>query len=228
MSFFTSFFMNLRFLPGNLYDFYSSSLMFYVFVLAFSSTFLFSGIICSEYKKKTGFTIIPLLKRHELLIGKFIANYLLNIGVAAVHYITMIIFGFYFYGPPIPYTLVISFGLVTLYLLALCSVITFFSSFMPSPTSAMVLTLSMFFFGFSIIQSIIPYIEPLYSFLYLFSIISESLNPELSYQDRYFIDTETGKIWWWFPTIEAAIISFIIYIVIFFILALYIFKKKKL
>lgn len=228
MSFFSSFFMKLQFLPWSLYDFYSSSLMFFIFVLAFSSTFFFSGILCSEFKKKTGFTIIPLLKRHELLIGKFFANYLLNIGVTAVFYITMILFGFYFYGPPIPYTLVISFGLVMLYLLALCFVITFFSSFMPSSTSAMVLTLSMYFFGFSLIQSIIPHIEPLYSFLYLFSIITESLNPELSYQFRYVIDTETGVIRWGFPTIEAAIISFIIYIIIFFILALYIFKKKQL
>ena len=232
MSFFSSFFMKSIFLPWNLYYFYSSSLMFYIFVLAFSSTFFFSGIICSEFKKKTGFTIIPLLERHELLIGKFLANYLLNIGVAAVYYITMILFGFYFYGPPIPYTLIISFGLVMLYLLALCSVITFLSSFMPSPTSAMVLTLSMYFFGFSLIQTLIqainPHSEPLYSFYYLFSIITESLNPELSYIDRFFIDTEMDMTFWMFPTIEAAIISFIIYFIIFFTLALYIFKKKKL
>jgi ABC-type transport system involved in multi-copper enzyme maturation permease subunit len=209
-----------------------SSFSFFIFVLTFSSTFFFSGIICSEYKKKTGFAIVPLLKRHELLIGKFFANYVLNIGVAAVHYVTMVLFGFYLYGPPVFYTTVISFGLVMLYILALSSFITFFSSFMPSPASVIVLTLSMFFFGFPLIQSLIqpifPQIEPLYSFFYLFSIITQSFNPELSYEFRYYIDTETGEIWWGFPTIEAAILSFIIYFIIFFMLALYIFKKKQL
>ena len=79
-----------------------------------------------------------------------------------------------------------------------------------------------------LIQAFNPHLEPLYSFYYLFSIITESLNPELSYQDRFHIDTEMDMTFWMFPTIEAAIISFIIYFIIFFTLALYIFKKKQL
>ena len=229
---FLPYYLNFQNLHWELFYFYSSSLMFFIFMLAFSSTFFFSGIICSEHKKKTGFTILPLLKRHELLIGKFFANYLLSVGVAAVQYISMVLYGFYFYGPPLLSTPILSFGLVMVYLLALNSIITFFSSFMPSATSVIIVVLSLFFFGFAIIQSLLlsvnPYFEPLYSFYYLFNIIQESLNPLLlyNYQHRYFIDPEMNDVWWGFPTIEGALISLTIYFVVFFLLSYLIFKKK--
>ncbi len=118
-----------------------------------------------------------------------------------------------------------------IYLLALSSMITFFSSLMPSATSVIIVVLSLFFFGFAIIQSIIqgisPYFEPLYSFYYLFNIITESLDPNLyfNYQFRYNFDE---CVWWGFPTIEGAVISLIIYFIIFILLAYFIFEKKEI
>ena len=235
VSFITGFlfyYVKFRTLSWELWSFYSSSLAFFIFILVFSSTFFFSGIICSENKKKTGFTILPLLKRHELLIGKFCANYLLSVGVAAVQYVSMVLYGYYFYGSLFLSTPLISFGLVMVYLLALNSFTTFFSSFMPSATSTIIVVLSLFFFGFSILESvflsIFPNFEPFYSFYYLFNIIGESLNPLLlnNYQYRFHIDPEFNSVWWGFPTIEGALISLTAYFVIFFLLSYIIFKKK--
>ncbi len=229
---FLFFIMKFRNLDWELWSFYSNSLAFFILVLVFSSTFLFSGLLCSEYKKKTGFTILPLIKRHELLIGKFFANYLLSVGVAGVQYISMILYGYYFYGPPFIYTPLISFGFVMLYLLALNSLITFFSSFMPSASSAIIVVLALFFFGFSILEtlflSINPYFEPLYSISYLFNIIRESLDPRLliNYQHRFSFDPEMNIVWWGFPTVEGALISLTLYFVVFFLLSYLIFKKK--
>ena len=217
-----------RALPWPQYSLYQSSLWWFVFTILFSSSFFFSSIICSEYKKKTGLMIIPLITRQELFIGKFLANYLYVVVFAAIHYITIYILAFSFYGPPLISTPLISFAFVTLFILALCCLISFFSSFMPSPAYVIIIIIALYVFGFSMIESIIDSsIEPLYSFVYLYKIIIEIINPNFSVFGRIFEDPD-GTIYWSFPTVEGAIFSLSVYAIIFFSLTLFIFKKKQI
>jgi ABC-type transport system involved in multi-copper enzyme maturation permease subunit len=223
---FISGFIN-RVLPWPQYSFYQSSLWWFVFTILFSSSFFFSSIICSEYKKKTGLMIIPLITRQELFVGKFLANYLYVVVFAAIHYIIMYILAFELYGPPLISTPLISFAFVTLFILALCCLISFFSSFMPSPAYVIIIIMALYVFGFSMIQSIIDSsIEPLYSFSYLYKIIIVINNPDFSVLDR--ISEIDGTIYWDFPTVEGAILSLSVYVIIFFSLTLFIFKKKQI
>ncbi|KKN41381.1 hypothetical protein LCGC14_0723770 [marine sediment metagenome] len=85
-------------------------------IIVLAVNLFFGNIICSEFKNKTGFEILPLINRYKLLVGKYLANSTLVIGNVIVHYLTMALYGYYFYGSPILSTLLYSFGFAVLYL----------------------------------------------------------------------------------------------------------------
>ena len=228
IAFLGSFITGFHSLPWPQYSFYMSGLWWFIFTIAFSTSFFFSGIICSDYKKKTGVMIIPLIKKYQLFIGKFITNYLLTIIIAVIQYGMMYLFGFYYYGPVFLNTPLLSLMFVLLYLLTLGALISFFSSFMPSETYVIITTLALYFFGFSMIESLIhvinPHIEPLYSLRYLYTIIIQIIDPSYSTYSRF--DDFTNE--WLFPTVYGAILALSLQAIIFFTLTLFILKKKQI
>ncbi|KKM82225.1 hypothetical protein LCGC14_1321720, partial [marine sediment metagenome] len=167
-----------------------------------------------------------------LIIGKYIANYILVIGIAAIHYFLMALLCFYFYAEPIPPSLFLSFGYLALYILALASVTTFLSSFMPSAGSVLIIIIALILFGFSIIDSFVTLtqIEPLYSLTYLDNIISNIIYPEFFTRERYYEYTQdniTHRIWL-FPSAEGALIGLSLYAIVFFLLGYLLFKRRQL
>jgi ABC-type transport system involved in multi-copper enzyme maturation permease subunit len=200
--------------------------------LFLSTGFFFSGIICTEYKKKTGLTLLPLIDKHNLIIGKYIANFILVLGIAAIQYFLMALLGFYFFAEPIPPSLFLSFAYLALYILALASVTTFLSSFMPSAGSVIIIIIGLILFGFSIIDvfGAPSGIEPLYSLTYLYNIISKIIYPEFSTMERYYEYTQnniTHRIWA-FPSAEGALIVLTLYAIVFFLLGYLLFKRRQL
>jgi len=215
----------VSFLPYSLATFYQNGSQYLILLIVLEVCFFFSGMICSEFKNKTGLTIIPLISKNKLLLGKYIANLLLVIGLIGVHYITIVFLGYYFYGGIIMSSILISFGFAVLFVLALSSIVTFLSSFMKSVIPIIIIILGLFLFGFSIIEAfmrtIAPEFEPLYSLLYMSNIIRYSLYPNFTSMDRV---TSFGQ--WIFPTVEGALIMMLIYTVIFFTLANQLFKRR--
>jgi len=219
-------FMNL---PYSQVDLYQSLIVSFMMILFLTTGFFFSGIICTEYKKKTGLTLLPIIHKHNLIIGKYIANYVLVIGIAAIQYFLMALLTFYFYAEPIPPTLFLSFGYLALYL---ASVTTFLSSFMPSASSVLIIIIALILFGFSIIDVFVTptSIEPLYSLTYLYNIISNIIYPEFSTMERYYEyiqDNITHRIWS-FPSAEGALIVLTLYAIVFFLLGYLLFKRRQL
>jgi len=143
--YFVYYFFPNNVLPRSIMTFYGQSMAMLNLILIFAASYFFSGVICSEFKNKTGFTVLPLISRNKLILGKYIANLILVIGLAAVHYLIMLLLGYNFYGEPIIFRLITSFGFCVLYIIALSSIITFLSSFMPSSAS---IIFSGFFFFF--------------------------------------------------------------------------------
>ncbi len=225
-------FMSGLTLPYSQIDLYQSGILFFMTILFLTTGFFFSGIICTEYKKKTGLTLLPLIDKHNLIIGKYIANYILVIGIAAIQYFLMALLNFYFYAEPIPPSLFLSFGYLALYILALASVTTFLSSFMPSASSVLIIIIALILFGFSIIDVFVKptRIEPLYSLTYLYNIISKIIYPEFSTMERYYEYTQdniTHRIWS-FPSAEGALIVLTLYSIVFFLLGYLLFKRRQL
>jgi len=225
-------FTSYNILPYSQIDLYQSGIGFFMMILFLTTGFFFSGIICTEYKKKTGLTLLPLIDKHNLIIGKYIANYILVIGIAAIQYFLMALLCFYFYAEPVPPSLFLSFGYLALYILALASVTTFLSSFMPSAGPVIIIVIALILFGFSIIDSFVAptRIEPLYSLTYLYNIISKIIYPEFSTMERYseYIQNNITHRIWSFPSAEGALIVLTLYAIVFFLLGYLLFKRRQL
>ena len=214
--------------PSNQADYLQYVSNFYLFMVILSIGIFFSGIICSEYQRKTGLTSFPLINKSQLILGKYIANYIMVIGIGVIYFSCMGIFSYYLYGGPILHTIFISFSFLALYLLALASFTAFLSSFMPSPLPVFAIITGFLLFGGFIIDPVVrslsANLEPLYSLSYLYNIVSYTLYPNFSSIERYH---ELGNLWR-FPSAAGATISLTTYAIAFLILAYLIFRRRKL
>ena len=93
-----------------------------------------------EYDKKTGYITFPIINKYKLVVGKYLGALTLMIGVCGVFYIALGVLGIYWYGGPINYRYYYSFGITILYILAVASFVTFFSSFMKNVNITIVST----------------------------------------------------------------------------------------
>jgi ABC-2 type transport system permease protein len=203
----------------------------------------FSGIICSEFNKRTGFIVFPKINKFKLIIGKYLGNLILVVSIVAVYYFILGLFGFYYYGGPINIRLFYSFGFAVLYIIALSSFVTFFSSFMRSVNITIITTLIILLIGLNLADSIVTLIlkdsfEPLYSLQYLGNLITTILQnpfPDPRYVEFSFGGMGPGGMGgdfsfgtWLTPSIEMGTTLLIIYIVTFFALAAVLFKRRQL
>ena len=229
-------------LPDTQAGFYSSGLGFISFITLFAACLFFSGIICSEFNKRTGFIVFPKINKYKLIIGKYLGNLILVVSIITVYYFILAILGFYYYGGPINIRLFYSYGFAVLYVIALSSFVTLFSSFMKSETVTIIITLIILLIGLNIADQIITLVfrdtfEPLYSLSYLGNIITSILEfpfPDPRYSEFSFsgMGPFGGGSFiigtWLTPSIEMAIILLLLYIIACFLLAALLFKRRQL
>ena len=237
----------LQLIPGNLLSdtqaaFFSGGLRFISFLTLFAACLFFSGIICSEFNKRTGFIVFPKINKYKLIIGKYIGNLILVVFIITVYYFVLAILGVYYYGAFINIRIFYSYGFAVLYLIALSSFVTLFSSFMKSETVTIIITLIILLIGFTISDQIITLVfkdtfEPLYSLSYLGNIISSILEnpfPNPRYRESSFSGAGPfggGRFTfgtWLTPSIGMAITLLLVYIVACFTLAALLFKRRQL
>lgn len=217
-------------------DYFQGGLGFMVFILYFSASFFFGGIVCSEYSSKTGYIVFPKINRYKLLIGKFLGNLSYFFAVIGVYYVILALLGAYFYGFPINTRLWESFGFALLYGLTIASFVTFFSSFMKNVSMTIVACILILLIGFSIADQIIvlinPDIEPLYSLSYLSNLVLYVLESDFPTKlaERYTdleIENFTYRIWLT-PTKEIGVIMMVAYSAIFLSLSALLVMRKQL
>lgn len=218
-------------LPATQAEYFSTNQSFLTFLLIFANCFFFSGIICREYDKQTGFILFPKINKYKLILGKFLGNYTIVMGITAAYYYTLATLGVYYYGFPITIKYLYSFGIALLYILAVSSFVTFFSAIMPKVTLVIVTTILILLIGFNMYAQIsalfIPDIEPIFSIQYAGNLISSILDfPEVRYTD-FSIMGFTFRTWLT-PTIRAGITVMLIYTGVFLFLSAIIFKRKQL
>lgn len=130
-------------------EFFSGGLIFISFITLFAACLFFSGIICSEFNKRTGFIVFPKINKYKLIIGKYLGNLILVVFIVAIYYFILGLFGFLYYGGPINIRIFNSFGFAVLYVIALSSFVIFFSSFMKNVNITIIITLVILLMGFN-------------------------------------------------------------------------------
>lgn len=224
-------------LPTTHSDYLSGGLIFLTsFIILFASCFFFAGIICAEFSDKTGYIIFPKINKYKLIIGKYLGNLFLETGVIAIFYFLVGFLSYFFYDQFSGTLLIryfISFVFAFLYMIAMSSFVTFFSSFMRSVNVTIVSTIMILFIGFNISQSFLmmlaPEIEPIYSLSYISTLITSILLiefPDPNYSEISFQNFTFRT--WLTPTIEMGLLVLFLYITIGFILAAYLFKRRQL
>jgi ABC-type transport system involved in multi-copper enzyme maturation permease subunit len=230
-------------LPDTQAEFFSNGLQFISFITLFAACLFFSGIICSEFNKKTGFIVFPKINKYKLIVGKYFGNLTLVVIIITIYYFILGILGFFYYGGPINIRIFYSYGIAILYVIALSSFVTFFSSFMRSVNLTIISTLIILLIGFNIADQIVTLIfadnfEPLYSLAYLGGLITGILEfpfPDPRYSEFSFSGMGPGGVGgdftfgqWITPSIEMGITLLLVFIVVYFVLAAYLFKRRQL
>jgi ABC-2 type transport system permease protein len=229
-------------LPDTQAEFFSGGLNFISFITLFAACLFFSGIICSEFDKRTGFIVFPKINKYKLIVGKYLGNLILVVFIVAIYYFILGLFGFLYYGGPINIRIFYSFGFAVLYVVALSSFVTLFSSFMKSVNITIIITLVILLMGFNITDQIITLIfadafEPLYSLAYLGNLITSILqNP---FPDPRYVEFSFGGMGpmgggdfsfgsWVTPSIFMGTTLLLVYIIGCFLLAAILFKRRQL
>lgn len=221
-------------LPDTQTEYLNTGLMFLsMFIIVFAACFFFSGIICSEYDKKTGYIIFPKINKFKLIVGKYLGNLTLIIGVIIVYYITLGLFCWYYYGVSVNLLFLASFAIAIVYVLAVSSFVTLFSSFMKTVNMTIISTIMILFIGFQMADQLVtvflPDFEPIYSMQYASNLISSILElpfPDPRYEDFSMMDFNIRM--WTTPTFEIGITVLVIYMVTSLVLASIIFKRRQL
>jgi len=223
-------------------EFFKNGLQFISFLTLFAACLFFSGIICSEFNKKTGFIVFPKINKYKLILGKYLGNLVLVVAIITVFYFVLGLLGFFYYGGPINIRFFYSYGIAILYIIALSSFVTFFSSFMKSVNLTIISTLLILLIAFNIADQIVTLVfaenfEPLYSLAHLGKLITGILEnpfPDPRYAELPFgggfggPHTEFTLGQWITPSIETGITLLLVFIVAFFILAALLFKRRQL
>ncbi len=226
-------------------EFFNTGLQFISFLTLFAACLFFSGIICSEYDKKTGFIVFPKINKYKLILGKYFGNLILVIAIISIYYFILGLLGFFYYSGPINIRLFYSYGIAILYVIALSSFVTFFSSFMRSVNLTIISTLVILLIGLNIADQIVSFIladsfEPLYSLAYLGSLITGILNnpfPDPRFVEFSFSGSGGGPFGpggdftigqWVTPTVGMGITLLLVNTVVFLILAAILFKRRQL
>jgi len=222
-------------------EFFNSGLTFIEFLALLAACLFFSSIICSEFDKKTGYIVFPKINKYKLILGKYIGNLALVVGILTAYYFFLGLLGLFYYGGPINIRFFYSYGIAILYVIALSSFVTFFSSFMKSVNLTIITTILLLLIGFNIVDQIVTMIfagdvEPLYSITYLGGLITGILqNP---FPDPRYAEIPMGGMGggmegftffqWITPSVEMGIILLLIFSVAYLLLAAYLFKRRQL
>ena len=67
-------------------EFFNTGLQFISFITLFAACLFFSGIICSEYDKKTGFIVFPKINKYKLILGKYFGNLTQVVIIITIYY----------------------------------------------------------------------------------------------------------------------------------------------
>lgn len=216
--------------------FYRQSLRYFKVFLIFVSCFFFADIVCSEFRRKTGYIMFPKIDKSKLILGKFIANLNLMFWIVVLYYLITNFCTILIYGKIIPESNY-SLGIAIIYTITLCTSVIFFSTILPRVSYVIVTVILLYLIGFPALEQILTTInqeiEPILSLWYIGNLIIHAIPGGLPIGHRwnwvYYAGEELPPVKVWLtPTTEVAILVMIIYTSLFFLCTLIILKRKEL
>jgi len=217
------------------YDFKTNSIDFSLFFLNFAEiliiicvTFFGADVLVSEFQNRTAYLLFPNpVKRGVLFFGKFVASFIASISMLGLYYLAMIILSYATIGEAGKY-LYLSFGFVTLFLLAALALAYFFGVILKSATAAIILTFLMLFMILPLIEGVGAIAGAKIWFLLTFA--AHSLVYSLQFDD-YPVDvsfeTHGMTINQFYPELGLSAVVLTVYFIICIFASLYFFKRKE-
>ena len=206
-------------------------------LIVLCATFFGADAIVSEFEQKTGHLLFPnAVKRHVLVLGKFIASTMISVGAVALYYAVTVIAVVVIDGSIAPNTS-LSFLYALAYVFGILAIAYLFSAIFRSSVYSIVLTFFTFFLILPIIDatgSSIAHFKPWFTLTFASGIILDI------FQQPYPVDathtvgttfantTRTITVATYYPSVAQALAVIFVYFIIGFILALYITKRREM
>jgi ABC-type transport system involved in multi-copper enzyme maturation permease subunit len=200
--------------------------MLFLFVIYICGTTYGGELIAIDFEKQTGNLLFPKISKGRLMVGRIISRMILCSFCIAIYYILVSVICYVEYQE-IPSELFASYGWALLFMFSILSIVTFFSSFMKTSTSAIVISLLLLLVVFNLVSQILQMtgsrLEPLFILTYYGNIIANSLNMPIDrFMERVF-HTPMGDVTiysWSTPSYETAFIGMITFSLLFLIIAI--------
>jgi len=170
-------------------SFLASNLSFYsswwggatTFVIILSGIFFGGDAISGEFQNRTGYFGIPNpIRRSSIYVGKWLSAFLAATAILLVFTVITIANGVYYFGfSGVPYQFGWSLLFAWFYLAAVMGLTFFFSSVFKSSSISILVTIILFLFGFTLIETLVSDLvgyEPWFVLTYGAGIISNILN----------------------------------------------------
>ena len=185
--------------------------------------------IAGEYSKKTGYFLFPQpVKRDAIIWGKYLASYLAALLILLLYWGMAILHTLYYFSE-IPVEALYSVALTLLFLASILSLTYLFSALFKNGTVATVMVAILYFFAFSIINSIAMFagVEPWFSITYASAILTAVLQKPYP-PHKTVIDAGVMKVTAYTPTLKEGILILLAYFVISIALTLIIMRYKEM
>jgi len=201
------------------------------------ATFFGADAIVSEFESKTGLLLLPNpVKRHVLVLGKFIASAMISVGAVALYYAVTVIAVIAIDGS-IAANTSLSFLYALTYVFAILAIAYLFSSIFKSSVYSIVLTFFTFFLILPIIDSLgasLAHFKPWFTLTFASGIVLDILQQPYPVDvvrtvERTFRNTtRTLTVAAYYPSVPQALAVIFVYFIVGLILALYITKRREM
>lgn len=222
--------------PEKIGDYLKTQFTMMSLLLQICGAALFGGIIVEDIEKRTGNILHPKISKDRLIVGRFIALYIILASLVILYYTVVVIFAVSEYpGQEVPKVVWESMGWAMFNGLAVAAFVTFISSFSKTVNLSIILSLAMFIIVFPTITTVMSMtgsdIEPLFLLPYNMNIIESIFKmPDPRYMeipiDMSDMGTATYFIWTT-PSVEGAAWSLSIHTVVCLVLAYLLYQRKE-
>jgi ABC-2 type transport system permease protein len=199
------------------------------FVIILSGVFFGGDAISGEFQNKTGYFLVANpLRRSSIYIGKWLAAFIASVIILGIFTVIAIGNGLYYFGLNIPYQLWESLLFGLLYLIAVLGFTFFFSSLFKSSSMSILVTVILFLFGFTLIETLVEglvKIEPWFIITYGSEIISNVFT--VPYPTTTKMGFGRNAITMYAVTIPEGIGILLAYFVATAVLGLLVFERKE-